>query len=144
GAAVASGGVARYLQDRQAARSGRSSLAIPAPASPARPLPPGADLDAARVAPFFTPNASFYRVDTALLVPMIKIEDWRLTIHGMVDRPMTISFADLIARPLIERDITLNCVSNPVGGPYIGNARWIGAAWKPLLEEAGVRSSASE
>ena len=143
-AAVASGGVTRYLNQRRAAEAGRSSLAIPAPASPARPLPAGAELNAPGIKPFFTPNADFYRVDTALLTPMINIKDWKLTIHGMVDHPLTLDFAELVRRPLIERDITLNCVSNPVGGHYIGTARWIGAPLKAILDEAGVQPGATQ
>ena len=83
-------------------------------------------------------------MDTALFVPAVDAAGWQLRIHGAVEHEMTIDFAQLLARPLIERDITLTCVSNPVGGPYIGNARWIGAPLKDLLDEAGVRPGASQ
>jgi DMSO/TMAO reductase YedYZ molybdopterin-dependent catalytic subunit len=96
------------------------------------------------VGPFFTPNGTFYRVDTALLVPAVMAEDWTLRIHGMVDRQLTLDYEQLLARPLIERDITLACVSNPVGGRYIGNARWIGAPLADLLREAGVHPAADQ
>ena len=88
---------------------------------------------------FITPNDAFYRVDTALFVPSVKAEDWQLRIHGMVERELTLTFDQLMARPLIERDVTLTCVSNEVGGRYVGNARWLGAPLKDLLDEAGVR-----
>lgn len=52
---------------------------------------------------------------------------------------MTLSFQDLLDRDLIERDITLTCVSNEVGGPYVGNARWIGGRLADILREAGVK-----
>ncbi|HYN95339.1 MAG TPA: molybdopterin-dependent oxidoreductase, partial [Pilimelia sp.] len=91
-----------------------------------------------------TANADFYRVDTALTVPRIDAASWRLRITGMVDRPLELSFAELLARPLMERDITLNCVSNEVGGPYIGTARWLGAPLAPLLRAAGVRRGADQ
>ena len=107
-------------------------------------MPAGANLDVAGISPFYTPVDSFYRVDTALLVPRIKLADWRLDIGGLVDRPLTLTFQDLIARDLIERDITLNCVSNPVGGRYIGTTRWVGAPLKPLLEEAGIQAGATQ
>ena len=93
---------------------------------------------------FITPNDTFYRVDTALLVPTVKAEDWQLRIHGMVQREMTLTFEQLMARPLIERDITLTCVSNEVGGRYIGNARWLGAPLKDLLDEVEVDPSADQ
>lgn len=143
-AAAASGGVARYWEQRSLAQAGRTSLKIPPPASPATPLPTGAQLAAKGISPFYTPNENFYRVDTALLVPQVHLRDWKLQIHGMVDHPMTLAFSDLVERPLIERDITLNCVSNQVGGRYIGNARWIGAALTPILEEAGVQAGATQ
>jgi DMSO/TMAO reductase YedYZ molybdopterin-dependent catalytic subunit len=94
--------------------------------------------------PFYTPNADFYRVDTALTVPKLDAATWSLRISGMVDRPVTLSFDDLLARPLVERDITLTCVSNEVGGPYVGNARWTGVLLAPLLEELGVQPGAEQ
>ena len=88
--------------------------------------------------PFFTPNDTFYKVDTTFVTPSVSAEDWRLEIHGMIERPLTLTYDDLLVRPMIERDVTLACVSNPVGGGYIGNARWIGTPLAPLLEEAGI------
>ncbi|MFJ3670366.1 sulfite oxidase [Streptomyces sp. NPDC090106] len=118
----------------------RNALALPRPASPAAPVPRGAHLRVPGVSPFVTPNGDFYRVDTALVVPKVDATSWRLRIHGEgVTRPLTLSFDDLLRRELIERDITLTCVSNEVGGPYVGNARWIGVRLADLLAECGVR-----
>src|SRR5262249_54481438 len=91
-----------------------------------------------------TPNSTFYRVDTALLVPQVAPSSWQLRIHGMVAREMTLSFDDLLRLPLVEDWITLCCVSNPVGGPYIGNAKWLGARLAPLLRAAGIRAGAEQ
>lgn len=89
---------------------------------------------------FITPNRTFYRVDTALVVPAVDARDWRLRIHGKgVTRPLTLTYQDLLDSDLIERDITLTCVSNQVGGPYAGNARWLGVPLARLLKRAGVR-----
>jgi DMSO/TMAO reductase YedYZ molybdopterin-dependent catalytic subunit len=93
---------------------------------------------------FFTTNSSFYRVDTALSLPQVDPKTWALRIHGMVDRPVTLTFAELLKIPLIEHDQTLTCVSNPVGGPYCGNARWLGAPLAPLLRQAGIQVGASQ
>ena len=71
-------------------------------------------------------TATFYRVDTALVVPKVAADTWQLRIHGMVDKPITLTYGDLVRRPMIEHDITLTCVSEAVGGDYIGNARWQG------------------
>ncbi|MFE9539687.1 molybdopterin-dependent oxidoreductase [Streptomyces sp. NPDC006691] len=126
----------------QSAVASRSKVVLPRPASPAAAVPKGAELQIPGISPFFTPNADFYRVDTALVVPKVDATTWRLTIHGKgVSRPRTVTFDDLIhgrAGELIERDVTLACVSNEVGGPYVGNARWIGVRLADLLREAGV------
>jgi DMSO/TMAO reductase YedYZ molybdopterin-dependent catalytic subunit len=144
GLAVVSGFVGQYLVRRSDASASRAAVRIPTPADIAPAPPPGADLHVPGLGPFLTPNDRFYRVDTALFVPAVDAAGWQLRVHGMVDHELTIDFAELLARPLIERDITLTCVSNPVGGPYIGNARWIGAPLKDVLDEAGVRRGASQ
>ncbi|MET8943355.1 sulfite oxidase [Streptomyces sp. NPDC004542] len=118
----------------------RDGLVLPAPGSPARAVPRGAGLRIPGISPFVTPNGSFYRVDTALVVPKVDATAWRLRIHGEgVPRPVVLSFDDLLRRELVERDITLTCVSNEVGGPYVGTARWIGARLADLLAECGVK-----
>ncbi|WP_030316096.1 sulfite oxidase [Streptomyces sp. NRRL B-3229] len=144
-AAVASAG-AGLLGRTLAGAAGRGAVAsrrdavLPAPASPARAVPKGAGPRVSGLSPFVTPNADFYRVDTALVVPRVDATTWRLRVHGKgVTRPVTFSYDDLLRRPLVERDITLTCVSNEVGGPYVGNARWIGVRLADLLAECGVR-----
>lgn len=126
---------------RADAEASRRELRLPAPASPAPALPSGAELGVRGLSPFVTPNKDFYRVDTALVVPRVDAGAWRLRIHGKgVPRPVTLTFDDLLRRRAVERDITLTCVSNEVGGPYIGNARWLGVRLADLLREAGVRA----
>ncbi|MFF4183672.1 molybdopterin-dependent oxidoreductase [Streptomyces sp. NPDC001691] len=128
---------------RQAVAS-RGRLVLPRPTSPAAPVPRAAFLQLPGLSPLFTPNADFYRVDTALVVPKVDASTWRLRIHGQgVTSPRTLTFDDLVrgrAGELIERDITLACVSNEVGGPYVGNARWIGVRLADLLRDCGVRA----
>ncbi|MFE0699828.1 molybdopterin-dependent oxidoreductase [Streptomyces sp. NPDC058872] len=141
-AAATAGALGRYFTSRQGqgAVASRNSLVLPAPSSPAPALPTGVELKVADISPFTTPNADFYRVDTALTVPKVDAGTWRLRIHGKgVTRPRAYTLDQLLARPLIERDITLTCVSNEVGGPYIGTARWLGVPLADLLREAGVR-----
>ncbi|MGH4031540.1 sulfite oxidase [Actinomycetota bacterium Odt1-20B] len=124
----------------QDAVASRESVSLPAPASEAAPVPRGAALRIDGISPFMTPNGDFYRVDTALRVPRVDATTWRLRIHGKgVERELTLSFDDLLKMPLIERDITLTCVSNEVGGPYVGNARWLGVRLTDLLARCGVR-----
>ncbi|GIJ63573.1 molybdopterin-dependent oxidoreductase [Virgisporangium aurantiacum] len=122
----------------------RAGVRLPAPADPAPVRPAGVETGTTGVSRFVTANRDFYRVDTALTVPQIDARTWRLTVRGDVDRPATYTLDDLLRRPLRERDITLNCVSNEVGGPYVGTARWLGVPLAPLLREAGVRAGADQ
>jgi DMSO/TMAO reductase YedYZ molybdopterin-dependent catalytic subunit len=122
----------------------QSALKLPAPAKPAPPLPPGTDLKIPGLSSFITPNGSFYRVDTALVIPEVAPANWQLRIHGMVRKELVLSFEELIKRPLFEDYVTLCCVSNPVAGPYIGNAKWLGASLRSLLQEAGIKAGASQ
>ena len=122
----------------------RKSLRIPRPSVTTQALPPGTDLHIPGLAPFVTPNGSFYRVDTALVLPQVDPSSWQLRIHGMVSREITLTFDQLIKRPLIEDYITLCCVSNPVDGPYIGNAKWLGASLAAVLREAGIKAGADQ
>jgi DMSO/TMAO reductase YedYZ molybdopterin-dependent catalytic subunit len=119
-------------------------VAVPAPADPARALPAGVELDVEGITPFVTSNDDFYRIDTALFPPQVRSEDWRLRIHGMVETPIELDYQQLVARAIVERDITLSCVSNEVGGPYVGTARWTGVLLRPVLEEAGIDPDASQ
>jgi DMSO/TMAO reductase YedYZ molybdopterin-dependent catalytic subunit len=94
--------------------------------------------------PFVTPNADFYRVDTALVVPQVRAEDWELRIHGMVDRELRLSFEELCDRGLVEADITMTCVSDQLNGELIGHARWLGVPLRTLLDEVGIDPAADQ
>ncbi len=144
GLALAPGFVGEYLVRRSEASASRSAVRLPTVADAGRPAPADADLGVPGELPFITPNDAFYRVDTALFVPAVQTDGWTLTVHGMIDRPLTLNFDQLIARPLIERDVTLCCVSNEVGGHYIGNARWTGTLLAPLLQEAGIQPGVTQ
>ncbi|HSV40565.1 MAG TPA: molybdopterin-dependent oxidoreductase [Nocardioidaceae bacterium] len=122
--------------------TGRGGVVIPAPASAATSVPTGTSLNVPGLTPYITSNREFYRVDTALSVPRVPVDGYRLRIRGLVDKPLELSFKELLDMPLVERRITLTCVSQPVGGPYVGNATWIGVRTKDLLERVGVRSGA--
>jgi DMSO/TMAO reductase YedYZ molybdopterin-dependent catalytic subunit len=132
------------LLGRLSVASARDQVRLPAAAVRARAVPAGTELRIPGLTPFFTPNASFYRVDTDLVLPQISPENWTLRIDGMVDHPLEISFAELLKMPLTEADITLVCVSNQVGGTYNGNARWLGAPLAGLLRKAGVKAGADQ
>ncbi|WP_234312831.1 sulfite oxidase [Streptomyces seoulensis] len=142
-ASAVAGGVGRTLSGNRAgdAVASRKRVVLPSPGSPARPTPKRAALRVDGVSSYVTPNKNFYRVDTALVVPKVDATAWQLRVHGKgVRRPATFTFDDLLRRRLIERTITLTCVSNEVGGPYVGNARWTGVRLADLLAECGVKA----
>jgi len=141
--AVVAGTFGRLVtRRREGVTASRAAVRLPAPVAAAEPLPRGTDLPVDGLSPFTTPNDDFYRIDTALVVPQVRTDAWELRVHGMVDRGLRLSWRDLLARDLVESDITLTCVSNEVGGSYVGNARWLGARLADLLAEAGVHADA--
>ncbi len=98
----------------------------------------------AGLTPIVMPNDEFYRIDTALLTPHIDVQDWRLSVTGMVDRPVELTYAELAALPLFEQYVTIACVSNRVGGDLVGNALWTGVHLRQVLDMAGIKSGATQ
>ena len=135
-----------------AARAARSSLRTTSTTvrrvlpSPIRRVATPVDqpFDVPGLSPYITPTADFYRIDTALRVPAVDADSWSLKITGMVDHELTITYADLLERALVEVPITIQCVSNEVGGDLIGTARWTGVPLAELLKEAGVQDGATQ
>ncbi|MEO7587743.1 MAG: molybdopterin-dependent oxidoreductase [Arachnia sp.] len=136
-AALALGGAVVIERVKSAGAAAARRLGLPTPASPAKPIPAGAQVPGNT--PFTTSIDDFYRVDIALTTPSYSAEGWSLTLDGDVENPMTISYDELMGMPMIERDITMTCVSNEVGGPYVGTARWMGVPFSDLLPKLGVR-----
>ncbi|MDO7868039.1 molybdopterin-dependent oxidoreductase [Nocardioides jiangxiensis] len=119
-------------------------IVLPRAAKPLPPLPTGLEEAHDGISPLRTTNARFYRVDTNLVVPRVDVDSWRLRIDGDVRQELTLTYDDLRSMPLVERDITLTCVSNEVGGKYVGAARWLGVPLKDLLDQAGVGTKADQ
>jgi DMSO/TMAO reductase YedYZ molybdopterin-dependent catalytic subunit len=138
------GGVGRYLQERTSAAVSRANTMLRPADRPRPPIPDAVSVDVKGMTPFITPNADFYRIDTALQVPSVPLDGYRLRVTGMVDRPLELTFADLEGMQLIETVITLTCVSNEVGGGLVGNARWLGVRLADVLEQAGVQPGATQ
>jgi DMSO/TMAO reductase YedYZ molybdopterin-dependent catalytic subunit len=143
-AAVVAAATGRWVLRGNLAVVDPGEVALPGPARALPDLAPEVDLGIDGLAPVLTPNERFYVIDTAVAVPQIDPSTWSLRIHGLVDREVTLTYADLLARPLEEVDVTLSCVSNEVGGSLVGTARWLGVRLSDLLEEAGVRPEATQ
>jgi DMSO/TMAO reductase YedYZ molybdopterin-dependent catalytic subunit len=144
GIAAVAGLAGRQLAERSSVAKYIKALRIPAPVKTVPPLPAGVNLNVPGISPFVTSNANFYRVDTAIVLPQVDPNSWQLRIHGMVGKEITLTFDDLIKRPLIEDYITLCCVSDPVEGPYISNALFLGASLASVLREAGIKAGADQ
>jgi DMSO/TMAO reductase YedYZ molybdopterin-dependent catalytic subunit len=142
--AVVLGATGRMSGTRSSTAAARRGVVLPPPSSALPAAPPTVSAGVEGVTPFFTPNADFYRIDTAITVPRVDLDEWTLTIDGMVDRPRTFTFDELLAQDLVESDITLTCVSNGVGGKLMGTARWLGVRLDTLLEAAGVQPDADQ
>lgn len=115
--------------------SGVEGIADPTPAQIA-PVEGVSDL--------VTPNEEFYVIDTALSVPRVDLETWTLSFTGLADTPFSITYDELLAMPMVERFVTLCCVSNQVGGGLVGNAKWLGVPLRELVERAGVRPEGTQ
>ena len=120
----------------------REALSLPVPAKPAAAVPAGVQSPVPGVTPWLTPNNEFYRIDTALSVPEINVDDWELRVHGLVEQEVTLRFKDLLDAQLIESHVTLTCVSNPVGGNLAGNAKWLGLPIREVLARAKPKDGA--
>jgi DMSO/TMAO reductase YedYZ molybdopterin-dependent catalytic subunit len=142
--AAIAGGFGRLLQNRFSVADERATVSLPTVDDATGALPPNADLDVEGLSPFVTPNDDFYRIDTALTVPQVSKDDWRLRIHGMVERELELTFDDLLAREQVSEYVTLSCVSNPTGGPYVGNALWQGVRLDAILAEVGVDPASTQ
>ncbi|MCW3492132.1 molybdopterin-dependent oxidoreductase [Microbacterium sp. SSM24] len=114
----------------------RRALRLPEPRTRVE-VPADAEFDVPGISPLYTPNADFYRVDTALTVPSVDPATWRLTVDGLVDRKIELTFDDLVGMGLDEYSITLTCVSNEVGGELLGTAKWLGVPVRDILALAG-------
>ncbi|QFZ23590.1 molybdopterin-dependent oxidoreductase [Saccharothrix syringae] len=144
GASVVAGLAGQLLGRRVDVEASRRAVGDLTPARPAPAVPAGADFAAEGTPSFITPTRDFYRVDVALSVPRVRAEDWVLRVHGLVDRELNLRYEDLRRRDLVERTVTMTCVSNEVGGPYISTANFVGVPLRDVLLEAGVRPGADQ
>jgi DMSO/TMAO reductase YedYZ molybdopterin-dependent catalytic subunit len=145
GLAALSAGLGRALLERaKRTAAGREEVALPAPAEALPSVPASAELGIDGLSPVVTSNETFYRIDTAFSIPRVDLQEWAMSVEGMVDRPYSITYFDLLDMRMVERDVTLSCVSNEVGGDLVGNARWLGVPLTEILDRAGVQSGAEQ
>jgi DMSO/TMAO reductase YedYZ molybdopterin-dependent catalytic subunit len=88
-----------------------------------------------------TPNRDFY-VTSYGGTPTVDAGRWSLKIHGLVQRPLVLTYSDIMRMPSIRQILTLECIGNPPDGEAIGNAEWTGVELKPLLDQATIKPNA--
>ncbi|MFD4643038.1 molybdopterin-dependent oxidoreductase [Lentzea sp. NPDC058436] len=144
GLAVTAGVVGQVFGARTDVEGSRQAVGDLTPKTKAPEIPLGADFVKDGTPSFITSGKDFYRIDTALSVPRIRAEEWALRVHGMVERPMVLTFDEIRRRDLVEETVTLTCVSNEVGGPYISTGNFVGIRIGDVLREAGVKQGADQ
>ncbi|HEX2306070.1 MAG TPA: molybdopterin-dependent oxidoreductase [Nitrososphaeraceae archaeon] len=86
-----------------------------------------------------TPTYLFYRIDINPIVPQVDSKSWNLTIKGLVEKPLIINYDQIKSMPSVEEYVTLECISNKIGGDLISTALWKGVRLSQLLEKAGIK-----
>ena len=143
-ALAAVGGVAgRWLIDRMVVLTNRSDIILPS-ALEVVEAPQVTAPSLSGLSSLITPNDDFYRIDTALTVPAVDLTTWTLRVTGMVDRPIELTYDELLDLPMVERYVTLSCVSNRVGGDLVGHAKWLGVPLNDILSRARVQDGATQ
>ena len=143
-ATILGSGTYAYLHRGASVQLERLGISLPKALNPLPAPPADPALEVEKLSTLFTPNDKFFIIDNAVVVPQVDTASWKLTIDGMVKNPITLSYDDLLARPMIEVDDTIACVSNWVGGPYVGNARWLGVRLDDLINEANPSRDADQ
>ena len=148
GAAAAAAGTAvlgrTWTENSRIRVATREEVALPGPSDPVPDPTDAQTASAFGLSPLVTPIDQFYKIDTALGIPTVDLDSWTLSLAGLVDRPLQLNYEQILSQPLVERYITLACVSNPVGGGLVGNAKWLGIPLRSLVEEAGVRPEGTQ
>lgn len=124
--------------------AGRAEVGLPTPVETVPPPVAAASLDVPGISPLITPTADFFRIDTAFVPPRIDAATWSMRLTGMVDREIELDYAALLEMDMVERYITIACVSNDVGGGLVGNAKWLGVPLRDVLDLAGVDPGAEQ
>ncbi|MGH8911531.1 MAG: molybdopterin-dependent oxidoreductase, partial [Acidimicrobiia bacterium] len=143
--AALSAGAGRVLLDRAKRMiAGREQVVLPTAVEVVAAPAPATSFSVTDLSPLITPNDEFYKIDTSLSTPQVDLATWSLRVHGMVDRELSIDFTELLEMDMVERYVTLSCVSNEVGGRLVGNAKWLGVPLNVILDRAGVQPGAGQ
>jgi DMSO/TMAO reductase YedYZ molybdopterin-dependent catalytic subunit len=135
-------GLNRLFLKQEVQTPSPSTLSLLPPQSRSKPL----GFEDPRLAPLLesevTPTYLFYRIDINPIVPEVDATSWTLTVKGLVNNPLTITYGEIKAMPSVEEYATLQCVSNKIGGDLISTALWKGVRLRDLLARAQLRPGA--
>jgi DMSO/TMAO reductase YedYZ molybdopterin-dependent catalytic subunit len=93
--------------------------------------------------PELTANEDFYRIDINTRPPEVDENVWRLHVNGLVDNPLEMSLQDIRSLPAQTQILTMQCISNPIGGDLTSSSRWTGVRFADLLAEAAVQTGSA-
>lgn len=93
--------------------------------------------------PELTSNEEFYRIDINTRAPEVNGADWRLRVTGLVNAPLELTLDEIRGMPSQTQILTMQCISNPIGGDLTSSSRWTGVLFNDLLAQAGVQASAA-
>ena len=135
-------GLNRLFSTQEVQLPSSSSLSLLPLQSKSKPL----GFEDPRLAPLLdsevTPTYLFYRIDINPIVPVVDATSWTLTVKGLVNNPLTITYEEIKAMPSVKEYATLQCVSNKIGGDLTSTALWKGVRLKDVLQKAQVKPGA--
>ena len=135
-------GLNRLFPTQEVQPPSSSSLSLLPLQSKSKPL----GFEDPRLAPLLdsevTPTYLFYRIDINPIVPVVDATSWTLTVKGLVNNPLTITYEEIKAMPSVKEYATLQCVSNKIGGDLTSTALWKGVRLKDVLQKAQVKPGA--
>jgi DMSO/TMAO reductase YedYZ molybdopterin-dependent catalytic subunit len=146
--AASSVGTATNATSPATSASGGTFINTATPPAPFEPAPadPAAEvmfqLVANKLPPEVTDSDHFYVISKNFSDPVVRQDKWRLMVDGMVERPATLAYEDLLALPSTTFLRTQECISNEIGGDLISNGQWTGVPLRIVLERAGVKPGA--
>jgi sulfite oxidase len=115
--------------------------------------PPNIETPISALRSWTTPNSAFF-VRSHFEHPAVDIANWRLSIGGLVQGPVSLTLADLQSLPMVTIPALLQCSGNgreafepkvkgvAWGRGALGNAEWTGVRLADLLDRAGVKAEA--
>jgi DMSO/TMAO reductase YedYZ molybdopterin-dependent catalytic subunit len=122
-----------------------------------RPVPLTAEAPLEGITTWITPNDRFpILTSIAQTYPAIEAADWQLTVEGLVEQPLTLTYAQLRSLPVHRVTAIVECAGNSrnsvspplarshLSNGYVGNAEWTGVPLRAVLEQAGLKPATVE